>query len=123
MESAQTNLVLFVYGTLKRGGRSHGRLADSPFVGDAWSKPIYRMYNCGTYPALVAATDGESIGGELYRVNSGVIAILDEFESGYRRMPIEVIGPIPEVWAYIFLGDVSALSPAGPVWQVGTVSY
>jgi gamma-glutamylcyclotransferase (GGCT)/AIG2-like uncharacterized protein YtfP len=123
MENAQPDFVIFVYGTLKRGGRSHERLADSAFLGDAWTKPLYRMYNCGSYPALVAATDGESIGGELYRVSSEVIGVLDKFENGYRRMPIEVIGAIPEVWGYIFLGDVSVLSPAGPVWQAGPFSY
>jgi len=106
----------FFYGTLKRGCRSHSRLANSPLLGLAWTKPRYRLYNCGTYPGLVAAADGESVGGELYRVNSEVIAALDEFESNYQRMPIDVIGPVAEAWGYIYLGDISALSPCGPVW-------
>src|ERR1700690_3492039 len=70
----QTDLVLFVYGTLKRGCRSHGRLSGSPFIGVAWTKPLYRLYDCGAYPGLVLSRDGESVGGELYRVNSAVIA-------------------------------------------------
>jgi gamma-glutamylcyclotransferase (GGCT)/AIG2-like uncharacterized protein YtfP len=112
----QTDLVLFVYGTLKRGCRSHGRLAGSPFLGVAWTKPLYRMYNCGAYPGLVLANDGESVRGELYRVNSKVIAALDEFESNYRRMPIALVESFAEAWGYIYLGDVSVLSPCGPEW-------
>jgi gamma-glutamylcyclotransferase (GGCT)/AIG2-like uncharacterized protein YtfP len=116
VEDPRSDLILFVYGTLKRGYRSHGRLADSPFLGVAWTQPRYRLYKCGAYPGLVAATDGESVGGELYRVSSEVIAALDEFENNYRRIPIDVIGPVAEVWGYIYLGDVSVLSPCGPVW-------
>lgn len=116
MEDPRPDLTLFVYGTLKRGGRSHGRLADSPFLGVAWTEPRYRLYNCGSYPGLVAATDGESVGGELYRVNTKVIAGLDEFENNYQRMPISMIGSVAEVWGYIYLGDVSVLPLCGPVW-------
>ncbi len=112
----QPGLPLFVYGTLKRGGRSHGRLADSQFLGVAWTKPLYRMYNCGSYPALVAAVDGESVGGELYRVSLEVMADLDEFESDYRRVPLQLIGSVAEAWGYIYLRDVSVLSRCGPVW-------
>jgi gamma-glutamylaminecyclotransferase len=115
--NTQTDLVLFVYGTLKRGCRSHGRLSGSQCIGVAWTKPVYRMYNCGTYPGLVLTSDGESVEGELYRVNSEVIAVLDEFEHNYRRMPIELVESIAGVWGYIYLGDVSVLSPCGPVWS------
>ena len=112
----QTDLVLFVYGTLKRGCRSHARLSDSQFIGVAWTTPLYRMYDCGAYPGLVLASDGESVGGELYRVNAQTLAVLDEFESAYRRMPIELIGSVAEAWGYIYLGDVSDLPACGPVW-------
>ena len=114
---AQTDLVLFVYGTLKRGCRNHSRLSNSPFIGVAWTKPLYRIYDCATYPALVLTGDGESVGGELYRVSPEIIAALDAFEGvQYRRMPIELIGSVAEAWGYIYLGDVSLLTPCGPVW-------
>jgi gamma-glutamylaminecyclotransferase len=113
----QPGLVLFVYGTLKRGCRSHGRLSDAAFLGVAWTKPLYRMYSCGAYPGLVFANAGESVEGELYRVNFDVVIALDRFEGvEYQRKPIELIEFAAEAWAYIFQADVSALPPCGPVW-------
>ena len=110
-------MVLFVYGTLKRGCRNHGRLSGSPFICSAWTKPLYRMYNCGTHPGLVAAGDGESVQGELYRVRSDVISRLDVFEGdGYHRMPIELIEGVDGAVGYLYTGDISDLSPCGPVW-------
>jgi len=114
---ALPHLVLFVYGTLKRGCRSHHQLADAQFLGVAWTKPLYRMYNCGAYPGLVFTGDGESVEGELYRVSSHGVALLDEFEGPlYQRMPVELIAAGVSACGYIYRGDVSILSPCGPVW-------
>jgi gamma-glutamylaminecyclotransferase len=114
---AQPHLLLFVYGTLKHGCRNHDRLLGSEFVGVAWTKPIYRMYSCGSHPALVPAANGESVGGELYRVSSDVVTLLDDFEGApYQRAPVELLGSGDSAWGYIYIEEVSSLSPCGPVW-------
>ena len=109
-------LVLFVYGTLMRGFRNHYRLLDSEFIGPAWTKPIYRLYDCGTYPGLVWEEDGESIGGELFRVTSEVMAALDEFERQYERKPVELNSTGFDAWGFFYRGNVSALPRCGPLW-------
>ena len=54
---------VFLYGTLKRGGcRSHV-LKDQRFLGEAMTVPKYRMYDTGSYPALVEDEGGRPLCG------------------------------------------------------------
>ena len=45
---------LFVYGSLKRGGRHHDELAGAVFLGPATTVPGYRLEPLGEYLALVS---------------------------------------------------------------------
>ena len=66
-------MFLFVYGTLKRGQPRHRYLAGQTFVASAVTRPIYRLFNVGDYPALVRHSEGRSIEGELWRVDEGCL--------------------------------------------------
>ena len=122
-------LLVFVYGTLMRGECRHGALAGQIFVGHATTQPHYRLYHCGSYPALVevAAGTGNRIEGEVYRVSAACLAELDEIEGVdeglYERSPValedspavhQIAAPIE---AYLYRQDVSAFEDLGIAWR------
>jgi len=81
---------LFVYGTLRRGERSHHLLADAAWIGAARTPPGYALAVMGWYPALVAGGD-TAVTGELYRIPDALWAALDDYEGCpglYRRVPL-----------------------------------
>jgi gamma-glutamylaminecyclotransferase len=89
-------VLLFVYGSLKRGGRHHEELAGAPFVGPAETEPGYRLEAlAGTeYLALVPAPSGaapSTVTGELFLVEESRLPALDAFEGdGYRRAEVKI---------------------------------
>jgi gamma-glutamylcyclotransferase (GGCT)/AIG2-like uncharacterized protein YtfP len=116
--------LLFTYGTLMRGERSHAilepriRLDHGPahIVGAS-------LVRIDWYPGLVLA-DAGAVHGELYEVD-GVDALLQELDiyeefvgydaadSMYRRSLVNALtedGPTL-AWTYIFLGDAASLAP------------
>src|SRR5207248_3399857 len=78
--SAGGTFRLFVYGTLKRGGCRHRLLAGQRFLGETRTRPRYALFDLGAYPGLVPEAEGESVHGELYEVDAGLLAVLDEEE-------------------------------------------
>jgi gamma-glutamylaminecyclotransferase len=88
--------LLFVYGTLKRGG-SNGRWMDGQrFLGPARTAPGVTLYSLGEYPGLVAEpSDRDGVVGELWVVDAAALARLDEFEGVgeglYAREPARLV--------------------------------
>jgi len=128
--------LLFVYGTLKRGGHNHRLLGAAEFVGPARTEPKYRLIDCGAYPALVEhAAAPLEITGELYRIapeiQRSLLPALDELEDEgtlYRRVVIPVI-PLGDdavsqatpvaAFTYLWLGPPNRFPfVAGPQWPV-----
>ena len=120
--------LIFVYGTLKRGLCRAHFLAGQHFVGVARSLPLYRMFNCGSYPGLRSAPqDGLSIVGELWSVDSECLARLDReegvHEGLYARQAIEMAAPFPAQLAsstceaYFYLPSVEGLPDCGDCWN------
>ncbi len=72
-------MLLFVYGTLRRGEPSHSLLAGARFVGTAQTEPRYELVDLGEYPALVEGGD-TAVVGELYDVNHEMLVQLDIYE-------------------------------------------
>jgi gamma-glutamylcyclotransferase (GGCT)/AIG2-like uncharacterized protein YtfP len=111
---------LFVYGTLKRGQRSHHRLRGQEFRGEARTVPRYRLYNYGPYPLLVEdSANGLAVTGEVWRVDKAVLERLDQWESVphlYTRKPITLEKVAGLVWAYFFNGDTTAYPDCGGQW-------
>ncbi len=95
-------MFVFVYGTLLRGLENHHVLSDSFYVGPGIITA--RMVDLGEYPGAI---DGPGVVvGEVYNVNSRVIAIMDELEDYEEKYPESscFIRKNTDVW--MFSGEV-----------------
>jgi gamma-glutamylcyclotransferase (GGCT)/AIG2-like uncharacterized protein YtfP len=115
-------MYLFVYGTLKRGQPRHRYLAGQAFVGGAVTRPFYRMFNVGEYPALIRHPEGRSIEGELWVVDGPCLSSLDRVEGCdvglYARQTVELLAPfegLPAV-TYLYQLAVDNLADCGTCW-------
>lgn len=111
--------LVFVYGTLRRGGSNAFRMDGAEFV--ASGKAGGAMFVISWYPGLVLDAAQGQVLGDLYRVRPEQLATLDEFEglaagelegSEYRRVKTEVIllekpyGSV-DAWVWEWKGDVN----------------
>jgi len=106
------SLVVFVYGTLKRGFAHHDQLSRAGFLGRARTRSPYPLAVAGPYflPALLRHPgEGYRVYGELYEIDGATLRSLDELEGvdhpdGYTRETIEVLldpgGELREAIAY-----------------------
>jgi len=112
---------IFLYGTLKRGGcRSHV-MRGQQFVGDARTVAKYRMYNTGSYPALVEDEDGIEVEGEVWEVDDECLRVLDAIEAVpdlYERRPVSLTDArMDGVETYIYRRSVDGLPDCGGRWE------
>jgi gamma-glutamylcyclotransferase (GGCT)/AIG2-like uncharacterized protein YtfP len=84
--------LVFVYGTLRRGGaRAMSiRFPGAKFIADA--EVSGSLYDLGAYPGLLLNESDSSVVGEVYEVDDEILNELDEFEasSDYRRKQVEI---------------------------------
>ena len=117
----ETGEYVFIYGTLKRGERNHRLLAGERFVGEAVTEPLYRLYDCGAYPALVEdAANGRAVRGEVYLVDPPTLRRLDALEAAphlYQLLPVQVANFDRPVRAYLYCQEVSGLAECGESWS------
>lgn len=107
---------VFVYGTLRRGGSNHFRMAGAQPVADG--SIMGRLYRIDWYPGIVLDPAGDEIHGEVYAVGPEQLAALDAFEgvsageiegSEYRRVQTTVMkkdSQILTAWVWEWLGAV-----------------
>lgn len=75
--------LVFVYGTLKRGFRLHGYLAQEKFINTISTQPQYKLYvpRQSWFPLLIEdEKNGSSIEGELWEVSEETLTRLDHIE-------------------------------------------
>lgn len=72
--------MLFVYGTLKSNCCRNSILSGAKFIADTVTFPSYRLYNVGSFPALVYDDNGIAIIGELWEVDESLLKYLDIIE-------------------------------------------
>ena len=96
---------LFVYGTLKRGGRNQHLLVGGVFRA-VTTAPRYALVDLGSHPGLVAGD--LAVQGELWDLPPESLPALDAFEGvpdPFDRRPVELAdGRTAE--AYFWLGPV-----------------
>ena len=77
--------LVFVYGTLRRGGSNNFRMDDFRWIGPAAVNG--HLYEVSWYPGLVLDQNAGEVIGDLYEVPEEGLAALDDFEgSEYRRV-------------------------------------
>lgn len=116
-------MLLFVYGTLKRGGENHALLAAQQFLGTARTAPGFTLYSLGNYPGLIALPGDQSgVEGELWRVNPECLARIDDLEGLaeglYVRSVITLSEPITAepVETYFYARNIEGQRPIGARW-------
>ena len=118
--AAMSKTILFLYGTLKRGQKSHHFLVGQEFLGTATTMPLYRLYALGWHPGMVLDPDnGVEVTGELWAVDDATLAKLDVYEGTpdwFIRQDIAVRDLFLTVLSYLFNGTV----PAGSCSQPGS---
>ena len=100
--------LLFVYGTLKRGGENHRALSGQRFVGEARTEARFRLHLLDGYPGMVAVpAQGRSIEGEVWEVDGAALERLDELEGTgmglYARVPVRLLPPHAELEVQTYL--------------------
>jgi gamma-glutamylcyclotransferase (GGCT)/AIG2-like uncharacterized protein YtfP len=115
--SDEAGELVFVYGTLRRGGSNSFRMDGAEFV--SAGKVTGMLYVISWYPGLVLDRGpDETVNGDLFRVRPEQLAALDEFEgisaneiegAEYRRVKAPVVIEECEVvpaWVYEWKGPV-----------------
>jgi len=112
---------IFLYGTLKRGGCRSYVMRSQRFVGDARTVARYRMYNTGSYPALVEDEDGIEVEGEVWKVDAECLRLLGAIEAVpdlYERRPVSLTDArMDGVETYIYQRSVDDLPDCGSRWE------
>ena len=114
---------VFVYGTLKRGGRNHAFLAGQQFLGEARTPPGFTLYSFGKYPGMVReAGDTAGVTGEAWAVDAACLRQLDELEGLdeglYERVTINLAPPFADepVETYLYLRSLAGRPVIGSTW-------
>jgi gamma-glutamylcyclotransferase (GGCT)/AIG2-like uncharacterized protein YtfP len=117
--------LLFVYGTLKRGGSNQHYLAGQKFIGVARTLPGFRLFDLGQYPGMVAkADDRDGVSGEVWSVEADCLDHLDLLEGIaeglYRREPVPLLPPFADrkVEGYLYARSVEGLRDLGGEYVV-----
>lgn len=72
----KTDVLLFAYGSLMKGERQHGELAEGTCLGMARTRDRFRLVDLGLYPAMIDSPDMQ-IDGELYTIPRKLLIRLD----------------------------------------------
>ena len=118
---------IFVYGTLKRGGRFSYYLRSQRFVGEARTEPRYRLVDCGGYPGMYPAgveEEGRSIEGEIWEVDEPCrreLDVLEDVAGGeYELVPVPLLPPFDGevIHGYLYRRFQPGMPDAGSCWPV-----
>jgi gamma-glutamylcyclotransferase (GGCT)/AIG2-like uncharacterized protein YtfP len=84
--------LVFVYGTLRRGGAGAMSVSFPGAKFIAAAEVCGSLYDLGAYPGLVLDGSDSPVTGEVYEVDDETLNELDEFEasSRYRRKQVEI---------------------------------
>ena len=111
---------LFVYGTLKRGCSRAGCLQGQTFLGNAETVPGYRLYDNGSYPAMTLSDCSSVVTGELWEVDAGCLAELDQIEGVptlYQRTIVKLSTHAGEsVQTYLYCQSLDGWRDIGSRW-------
>lgn len=77
---ADSDALVFVYGSLKRGMANHGQLDGARWLGEAQLQGL-ALYDLGPFPmAVISNDDAAVLQGEIHAVTAPHLQALDRFE-------------------------------------------
>ena len=77
---ADSDALVFVYGSLKRGMANHGQLDGARWLGEAQLQGL-ALYDLGPFPmAVISNDDAAVLQGEIHAVTATHLQALDRFE-------------------------------------------
>ena len=98
--------LVFVYGTLRQGEVNHHLLGKASLCGRHTTRPHYKMFSLGAYPAVVTRGP-DRISGEVYRVDGRTMVELDRLEGYPRSYDRKLIAtPWGRAWIYLYRESV-----------------
>jgi gamma-glutamylcyclotransferase (GGCT)/AIG2-like uncharacterized protein YtfP len=109
-------MMLFAYGTLRRGAPMHGLIEGrASWIGPA--SAAGRLVDLGAFPGLVPARSArDRVRGDLFAIDrahrEALLDALDRYEgASFERIQEEVSGPhgAVQAWLYVYRGDVAGL--------------
>lgn len=92
MPEADSDLILFAYGSLRKGEPHHELLEGVTCIGTAFTAPGYRLVDLGVYAAMIEFR-GHRVFGELYRITRETrrrLDVLKEVPVLFQRSTIEL---------------------------------
>ncbi len=92
MAEREAGLIVFAYGSLRKGEADHPALEGAKFLGQAFTAPRYRMVDLNVYPAMIEFP-GHRVFGELYQVTREIrrrLDVLKEVPVLFQRIRIEL---------------------------------
>lgn len=124
--SSESNINLFVYGTLRRRKSNTYILKNERYIGEAETVKKYAMYDFGL-PAVIKYLEISKIKGDLYCVSNKKLEFIDRFEGHpffYKReiIDIRVMGnkEIQQAYIYFYPHKEGTLIKKGD-WYESTV--
>lgn len=86
------SLLLFVYGTLKRGERNHHIMQHAINHGCYHTASNYLLVELGSYPGMIEKSyEGQSIQGELFEIPCSLLDELNKIEEAPNLFYLEPI--------------------------------
>lgn len=119
--------LIFVYGTLRRGGvRAIERLFPAALsVGAGHAQG--QLWDFGAYPGFVARAGGQTVLGEVYAVDADALAEMDEIEriadDLYRRTPVRVALPGKRLRCWVYEVNPAQFALQHPITSGDWISH
>jgi gamma-glutamylcyclotransferase (GGCT)/AIG2-like uncharacterized protein YtfP len=116
--------LVFVYGTLKKGGALHGQLGDDAVLVDAEAcLQGYTLYqhSFSGVPMMVKERE-KHVEGELYALDWKNVTHLDRIEGEgrlYMRHKVTMCNGL-QAWAYVWTHDVNGMAHLGANYLTGS---
>lgn len=111
MESQDGKVLLFVYGTLKRGHGAHGLLTEecgARFLRQARTTKDYALLGMSYFPGMVRHPSPKGVLGELYELDSiNHLAPVDRYEGVPSLFTREIIELEDGTRTYAYLYNIS----------------
>jgi len=127
LPSLGRNIVVFVYGTLRKGFGNHRYLEKAEFLGTAKTKEKYTMRVSGI--PYVSKEPTSYIVGEIYKVNEIELMNIDNLEghpNWYKRELVKVVldtGEELEAWMYFNETGEGEIVKSGDFSKVKSYSF